>query len=129
MRKKIFAIASLIIALATSLFAQAKLSRYDKLPFRQIDGVDSAGNPSRVYILGTIHLADDSICPVYQGYYDFVFHDRNEKGAPRISSILKEGGTAFLFAGIGHFVTEDSVFEFMRRDGRLFEKKSGYGYN
>lgn len=310
MKKKLFAITIFIIVLCSSLFAQAKLSRYDKLPFWQIDGTDSDGNPSRLYILGTIHLADDNIypipdlildawdnsdayfyevsvedvskvaeisqkmvlasasldrersvldelteeekekiqerldastgvsldnfayfepwvlsaslpvdltntsisaeksydvyflnlaieqdieirgletavdqlkinsygdwdqqiqllkdkintpnfdklqmnlvkamyaayffgdpevleyvmnasfiidinrCPAYEGYYDFVFRDRNEKWAPRINKILNKGGTSFLFAGIGHFITEDSVFEFMRKAGTLSE--------
>lgn len=45
-----------------------------------------------------------------------LFDERNERWAKKINEYLKRGGTTFLFAGAGHFVGLNSVFEYLRQN-------------
>lgn len=47
-------------------------------------------------------------------YEKQLFLNRNKDWANKFANYLNEGGTTFVFAGIGHFVGEKSVFEFMK---------------
>ena len=54
-----------------------------------------------------------------EGYYNALFVDRNTNWAETFSQLLYEGGVTFVFAGSGHFVGKDSVFEIMKEKGDL----------
>lgn len=55
----------------------------------------------------------------FEGYYNALLVDRNRDWAIAIDNYLKEGGSTFIFAGTGHFIGDDSVFNFMRSNGTL----------
>lgn len=55
----------------------------------------------------------------FKGYYDVLLVERNKDWAVTIDNYLNEGGTTFIFAGTGHFIGDDSVFNFMRANGTL----------
>ena len=57
--------------------------------------------------------------PGMEGYYKALFVDRNTNWAETFSQLLYEGGVTFVFAGSGHFVGKDSVFEIMKEKGDL----------
>lgn len=57
--------------------------------------------------------------PGMEGYYNALFVDRNTNWAETFSQLLYEGGVTFVFAGSGHFVGKDSVFEIMKEKGDL----------
>lgn len=57
--------------------------------------------------------------PEMEGYYNTLFLDRNTNWAETFSQLLHEGGDTFVFAGCGHFVGKDSVFEIMKTKGDL----------
>lgn len=61
--KKAF-ICLILVALCGTLAAQATLTKYDDLMFWRLDGTDDNGNPSTVYVLGTIHIADGRLYPL-----------------------------------------------------------------
>lgn len=46
-------------------------------------------------------------------YYNTLFIEKNKDWAGKIENFIKDGGTTFIFASCGHFVGEDSVFNFM----------------
>lgn len=48
----------------------ATLEKYDGDMFWEIEGIDNQGNPSKIYVLGTIHVADDRIYPVSENILD-----------------------------------------------------------
>lgn len=48
-----------------------------------------------------------------------VYNDRNEKWAKTFETLLNEGGETFIFAGSAHFVGDDNVFSYMRKNGSL----------
>ena len=50
---------------------------------------------------------------------NMVFTERNMDWAEQFANFLYEGGTTFIFAGCGHFVGPNSVFEHMRENGDL----------
>lgn len=52
-------------------------------------------------------------------YYKDVLPNRNKKWVPQIVEYLDNGGTTFIFAGVGHFLGKDSVFELMKKQGYL----------
>ncbi len=45
-----------------------------------------------------------------------LFDERNERWAKKINEYLKRGGATFLFAGAGHFIGLNSVFEYLRQN-------------
>lgn len=47
-------------------------------------------------------------------YYNSIFVEKNKNWANKFETFLKDGGTTFVFAGCGHFIGEDSVFQFMK---------------
>lgn len=57
--------------------------------------------------------------PEMQGYYNALFVDRNINWAEIFTQLIAEGGQTFVFAGSGHFIGADSVFDFMKRKGDL----------
>jgi len=57
--------------------------------------------------------------PELEGYYNALYLDRNTNWAETFSQLLYEGGNTFVFAGCGHFVGKDSVFEIMKAKGDL----------
>jgi uncharacterized protein YbaP (TraB family) len=57
--------------------------------------------------------------PELEGYYNALYLDRNTNWAETFSQLLYEGGSTFVFAGCGHFVGADSVFEIMKSKGDL----------
>lgn len=61
-------------------------------------------------------IAED---PEMQGYYNALFVDRNNNWAELFSQLILEGGNTFVFAGAGHFVGEESVFQIMKNNGNL----------
>lgn len=52
-------------------------------------------------------------------YNNLLFTKRNTDWATKFANYLNEGGTTFIFAGCGHFVGPDSVFEIMANNGTL----------
>lgn len=50
---------------------------------------------------------------------DALLKDRNIVWADKFEEYLNKGGTTFVFAGLAHFLGEDSVFELMRTKGIL----------
>ncbi len=54
-----------------------------------------------------------------QAYMKALFTDRNQAWAEKIATLLAEGGTTFIFAGAGHFVGENSVFAFLKKNGTI----------
>ncbi|MDR9860283.1 TraB/GumN family protein [Treponema socranskii] len=56
---------------------------------------------------------------LYKAYYEKTFTERNRAWAKKIAVWLSEGGTTFIFAGAGHFIGEDSVFSYLRKNGKL----------
>lgn len=52
---------------------------------------------------------------MYRAYYNALYTDRNKEWAKQIQSWLNEGGTTFIFAGCGHFVGPDTVFDYLRK--------------
>lgn len=54
-----------------------------------------------------------------EAYYKAMFLDRNTNWAVKFDEYLKKGGITFIFAGCGHFVGSDSVFNIMRKNGTL----------
>lgn len=48
-----------------------------------------------------------------------IFAERNTEWAKIFAELLNEGGVTFVFAGAGHFVGEDSVFNYMVENGDL----------
>lgn len=61
--------------------------------------------------------ADADIDEFNQKYKKAVFNDRNEAWAKKIKKYLANGGTTFIFAGSGHFVGDDSVFDQLKKIG------------
>lgn len=57
--------------------------------------------------------------PGLNDYYEALLKNRNIVWAKEIDNYLYEGGATFIFAGTGHFIGEDSVFNFMRANGTL----------
>ncbi len=55
----------------------------------------------------------------YKDYYKTMLDVRNEKWAKTIADYLAEGGTTFVFAGSAHFIGDNSVFSYMRKQGSL----------
>ena len=56
---------------------------------------------------------------LYKAYYEKTFTERNRAWAKKIAAWLSEGGVTFIFAGAGHFIGEDSVFSYLRKNGTL----------
>lgn len=52
-------------------------------------------------------------------YHDEMFVARNTAWANKFVEYLEQGGTTFIFAGAGHFVGEDSVFNIMKANNTL----------
>ncbi len=52
---------------------------------------------------------------LYVDYHNMVFRDRNKEWAQDITNYLDEGGTTFIFAGCGHWLGEDSTFNFLKK--------------
>lgn len=48
-------------------------------------------------------------------YIDILNNKRNKDWAQKISDYLDKGGTTFIFAGVGHFVGSESVFEYLKQ--------------
>lgn len=57
--------------------------------------------------------------PGMQEYYESLLNKRNKDWAVKIANYIKNGGTTFIFAGVGHFIGEDSVFVEMSKNGTL----------
>ncbi len=57
--------------------------------------------------------------PVYKDYFDALLSKRNSDWALKISDYLDEPGVTFIFAGCAHFVGSESVFAYMKQNGRL----------
>lgn len=57
--------------------------------------------------------------PLYKDYYKKMFNERNKKWADKFADYLKQGGKTFIFAGTGHFTGDNSVFDYMRKNGTL----------
>lgn len=53
---------------------------------------------------------------VYKEYYENMLTKRNKKWAKKIRKILDEGGVTFIFAGVGHFTGNESVFDFLEKE-------------
>lgn len=69
--KKIFIQIVFTLITLSSIFAKEyTITKHDDAMFWTIDSTDSQGDPSRIYVLGTIHLADSSIYPVPQFILD-----------------------------------------------------------
>ncbi|MBQ9494607.1 MAG: TraB/GumN family protein [Treponema sp.] len=56
---------------------------------------------------------------LYAAYYKAIFTERNKAWAEKIKAWIFEGGTTFIFAGCGHFVGDDSVFMYLKKNGAL----------
>ncbi|MBP3709270.1 MAG: TraB/GumN family protein [Treponema sp.] len=56
---------------------------------------------------------------LYTAYYNAFFTERNKAWAEKIKAWLSDGGTTFIFAGCGHFVGDDSVFVYLKKNGVL----------
>ncbi|MCQ2589838.1 MAG: TraB/GumN family protein [Treponema sp.] len=54
-----------------------------------------------------------------KGYYNALLKNRNKTWAKKIAKYISNGGTTFIFAGTGHFIGEDSVFNMMRANKTL----------
>lgn len=54
-----------------------------------------------------------------QQFKDALLKDRNTVWAKKFAEYLNKGGSTFVFAGTGHFLGEDSVFEQLRQNGIL----------
>lgn len=63
--------------------------------------------------------AEISANKALKGYYDALLKNRNKTWAKKIAKYLSDGGSTFIFAGTGHFIGDDSVFAFMRKNGTL----------
>lgn len=57
-------VASLVLSCASAPKQKATLEKTHERMFWTISGVDSKGNPSKVYVLGTIHMADERVFPL-----------------------------------------------------------------
>lgn len=57
--------------------------------------------------------------PSLKDYYDALLTNRNTVWCEEIKGYLDEGGTTFIFSGVGHYLGEESVFEMMRTAGYL----------
>lgn len=64
MKVKKFILVFLLVFLGFQLSAQATISRYPGSMFWKITGTDSKGQPSEIYVLGTIHVGDDRLFPL-----------------------------------------------------------------
>lgn len=53
------------------------------------------------------------------GYYKLLMDDRNAAWAEKFHEYLEMGGITFIFAGSGHFVGENNVFDIMREKGYI----------
>ncbi len=47
-------------------------------------------------------------------YYKILLDDRNKNWAESIVTYLNEGGSTFIYAGVGHFTGENNVFDFLK---------------
>lgn len=88
---KKFSVKKIILLTLLTLFAvfsgsaqEYTLTKHPDAMFWTIDSTDLDGNPSRIYVLGTIHLADEEIYPVP----DFILDAWNE--ADRIYGELSD---------------------------------------
>lgn len=70
------------------------------------------------YYIGNI-LKEIKKDPSLKDYYDTLLTNRNKVWAEEFKNYLDEGGTTFIYSGVGHYLGEDSVFEFMRAAGYL----------
>lgn len=61
----------------------------------------------------------DERTQLYTNYYREVFIDRNFSWAQQIAAFLYQGKSTFIFAGAGHFIGSDSVFQLMKEAGDL----------
>ena len=52
-------------------------------------------------------------------YNDMVITQRNRAWAEKIKGWLREGGETFIFAGSAHFLGDDSVFVYLKKNGVL----------
>lgn len=52
-------------------------------------------------------------------FIDALFKDRNIVWAKKFEEYLNKGGTTFIFAGTGHFIGDESVFVYLRKNGIL----------
>ena len=66
-----------------------------------------------------IHNESADKAALYRTYYEKTFTERNRAWAKKIAAWLSEGGTTFIFAGAGHFIGEDSVFSYLRKNGKF----------
>ena len=62
---------------------------------------------------------DDFSNEYEEKYYEEIIIKRNQNWAKTFKKLLDEGGSTFVFAGSAHFLGEDSVFEFLKKDGLL----------
>lgn len=63
--KKIAAAILILFSISASLTAKEyKITKHENSMFWTIDSTDRQGSPSRIYVLGTIHLADETLYPV-----------------------------------------------------------------
>lgn len=69
-KKIVIQIVFTLIALSSIFAKEYNITKHDGAMFWTIDSTDSQGDPSRIYVLGTIHLADSTIYPVPQFILD-----------------------------------------------------------
>lgn len=62
---------------------------------------------------------EDDDAEYAEDYYNVIFLDRNTVWADNFANYLLDGGTTFVFAGTGHFIGNDSVFNIMRKNKTL----------
>ncbi len=55
----------------------------------------------------------------YGDYQSVMLYKRNQSWADQIKGFLSEGGTTFIFAGCGHFLGDNNVFEYLKKNGTL----------
>lgn len=59
------------------------------------------------------------VSEIEQAYLNALWDDRNSDWAVDIANYLEQGGTTFIFAGCGHWLGNNSVFQYMRKNGTL----------
>ncbi len=69
--------------------------------------------------LEDIEEADEAMIDFIIEYNDIVMIKRNKAWAEKIKNWLREGGETFIFAGSAHFLGDDSVFTYLRKNGVL----------
>lgn len=120
-------------------FKAMQFGTYDEQLVMLKDTLDTIANPTdlntmtdelyKAYLAGDVQKVskimyesdekDIKKNELYKRYNEVLITNRNISWADTIKGWLSEGGTTFIFAGCAHFVGDNSVFVYLKKNGTL----------